>query len=327
MDDNSLTTLPHIDNAAAGQLIRQGIRALPQLLHALHTNSNTSSSSSRSSKSSSSMGRVEVTGILSNLLGGSGPAQEVVKVADRLHSIDVYWRQPRMIAGSNEGQHANGPLGVSDQQQQRGVDADRWLLEVDLFRSGSGLDHSSSSSSKGTAPRVYAPLFPKVKQEGWWVIVGHRPSLELLALKRVSFGGKTTVKMNFPAYTNSGSELHTVTLFLISDCYMGLDQQYDVVLSESGATAAARAEAAVAASVRSEWVGGTGSGDAAEAAVTAVDRPLGGNDVSNGEGGATASRRAKRQQQLAARQQHAAEAGDAASMTGGAEWEDEPACG
>jgi hypothetical protein len=162
---------------------------------------------------------------------------------------------------------------------------------------------------------VYAPQFPKVKEEGWWLVVGHRDSLELLAMKRVSFGGKSSVKLSLPKFTASGTELHTVTLFCLSDCYLGLDQQYDVVLDPTAAAGDARAAAAAAA--RSSWLGGSSGSDGSTA-------------MSAG------ARRARRQQQMAARQQH--EAADVGvgdgndswgqhQQTNGQEWEDEPSCG
>lgn len=262
MDDNSLTTLPHIDNSAAQQLARQGIHALPQLLHALHTSSSSSTQKQTNSNSSSSkMTRMDVTGILSNILGGTGRAQEAIKVADRLPIVDVSCKRPHMVVASPSAAAAarDKADGLFDKQQQQGDGENRWHLDVELSRRGSGAGLRGSSSSKGSAPRVYAPLFPKVKEEGWWLVVGHRPSLELLAMKRVSFGGKTTLKLNFPAYTSSGTEVHSVTVFLISDCYMGLDQQYNVVLNETAAAAAARTEAAAAARAKAAWLGGASS--------------------------------------------------------------------
>jgi hypothetical protein len=178
---------------------------------------------------------------------------------------------------------------------------------------------------------VYAPQFPKVKEEGWWLVVGHRDSLELLAMKRVSFGGKSSVKLSLPKFTASGTELHTVTLFCLSDCYLGLDQQYDVVLDPTAAAGDARAAAAAAA--RSSWLGGSSGSDGSTAmSAGAAAAATGGSSISDAAG----ARRARRQQQMAARQQH--EAADVGvgdgddswgqhQQTNGQEWEDEPSCG
>lgn len=347
MDSNSLTTLPHIEHSTAQQLAARGIRALPQLLHALQQQQQGQEGGSSSSRThwqqqQQGMGRSGVSSLLSSLLG-AGEAQEVLQVADRLPVVDVTWRKPHHIAAATQTDSA-AAVGDSQQPEQE-QDSSRWQLDVELVRHGDrgrgGSGKGAGFSGRSAAPRVYAPLFPKVKEEGWWLLVGHLPSLELLALKRVSFGGKVTVKLNFPGFTSSGSEVHTATVFLVSDCYLGLDQQYDVVLNETAAAAAARAEASLAS--KSTW-GGTGStaaaaesnsdgwGDDTDAACGAAAGADGGGSS------ALQARRARRQQMMASRQQHAA-AADVASGAGrggtadtgaagdeDAGWEDEPAC-
>jgi activating signal cointegrator complex subunit 3 len=186
----------------------------------------------------------------------------------------------------------------------------KWVLEVYLQRQRPSGGRSGSSSG-GVAPRVYAPHFPKVKEEGWWVVVGHGESLELLAMKRVSFGGKSSVKLIFPAFSSSGAELHTATLFCISDCYLGLDQQYDVILDPAAAARDDRVAAAAAA--RAGWLGGSSGSNGSAAAAAA----------GGGSSDAAAARRARRQQQMAARQQH--QAADGERQEDG-QWEDEPSC-
>jgi len=156
-----------------------------------------------------------VTGLLSNLLGGSGKAQEVLTVADRLPVLDVTVTSTRQ---QQQQQHREQPCAAAASASSP---EQKWHLEVELMRRSPGTaasPGSSSSSSKsrawgpkggsssssshhggaGPAPRVYAPLFPKVKEEGWWLVVGHMPSLELLAMKRVSFSGKTECEVELP---------------------------------------------------------------------------------------------------------------------------------
>jgi activating signal cointegrator complex subunit 3 len=309
MDANSLTTLPHIDDSIAQQLAaRAGITALPQLLHALQRQGG----STKGGSSSSSLGRAEAVKLLGSVLGPTD-AEEALKVADRMPIVDVTWRKQQQ----QPAKAAAGTDGDEHSQQQQEV---RWSLEVVLARRG-----GSGSGRASAAPRVVAPLFPKVKEEGWWLVVGHCASLELLALKRVSFGGKATVKLSFPGYTSAGHQVHTASLFLISDCYMGLDQQYEVPLDEAAAAAAARAQARL--SYRSGW--GAAGGASSNNAEASGDGWVDGSNTQLGQdgeaaGGAGLSRRARRQQQMAARQHHAA--GDANGCGDDAGWEDEPAC-
>lgn len=41
--------------------------------------------------------------------------------------------------------------------------------------------------NRATERKAYAPRFPKPKDEGWFLTLGHVDSIELLALKRVPF--------------------------------------------------------------------------------------------------------------------------------------------
>ncbi len=78
--------------------------------------------------------------------------------------------------------------------------------------------------------RAYAPRFPKTKDEGWWLVLGEVDSGELLALKRIgNIRGRTRSSLAFPAPDESCRKI--LTLYLMSDCYLGLDQQFDLSLN------------------------------------------------------------------------------------------------
>ena len=68
----------------------------------------------------------------------------------------------------------------------------------------------------------------QVKEEGWWLVLGDLDTHELLALKRISFADHTTARLTFPVINGAGREMVGVTLFFMSDSYLGLDQQYFV---------------------------------------------------------------------------------------------------
>ena len=76
--------------------------------------------------------------------------------------------------------------------------------------------------------KAVAPRFPKPKDEGWFVILGEIDTGELVALKRIGgIRSKSTLTLSFTA-PHSGC--HIYTLYLISDSYLGLDQQYPLPL-------------------------------------------------------------------------------------------------
>jgi activating signal cointegrator complex subunit 3 len=100
-------------------------------------------------------------------------------------------------------------------------------------------------------------LYPKIKQEGWWVVLGDREANELLALRRVAFGDETRVKLT---YEDDKREIHdankrVVVAFLVSDCYVGMDQETDVVFAASSSRhAGCSPESSLEAKEESFWL-------------------------------------------------------------------------
>lgn len=76
---------------------------------------------------------------------------------------------------------------------------------------------------------VSAPLFPAEKREGWWVVVGDTSTNTLYSLKRVNLHLKQKVSLEFLAPEEAGD--YNLTLFVMSDSYLGCDQEYSVPLS------------------------------------------------------------------------------------------------
>ena len=88
------------------------------------------------------------------------------------------------------------------------------------------LTHTHTQSD----PKAYAPKFPKTKDEGWWLVLGEVDSGELLALKRIGFiRGRTKSSLAFSAPDDPCRKIYS--LYLMSDCYLGLDQQFDLSLN------------------------------------------------------------------------------------------------
>jgi len=76
-------------------------------------------------------------------------------------------------------------------------------------------------------PSVHAPRFPKVKEEGWWLIVGDAKANSLLCIKRITLQLKAKVKLEFVA-PEAGE--YAYTLYLMSDSYLGCDQELELPL-------------------------------------------------------------------------------------------------
>ena len=68
---------------------------------------------------------------------------------------------------------------------------------------------------------VHAPFYPGQKIENWWLVVGDEKTRNLLAIKRVAIGRKLSLRLEY--IVPSPGE-HELTLYLMSDAYVGVDQ-------------------------------------------------------------------------------------------------------
>lgn len=132
--------------------------------------------------------------------------------------------------------------GLREESSWLEVHADQeYVLQVALRRINQGQQRRKQDS------KAQAPRFPKVKDEGWFVILGEVERRELLAVKRVGFvRNQTAVSVAFYTPERTGKCIYT--LFLMSDSYLGLDQQYDVHLSVTPASIAAQVNSEVSLS-------------------------------------------------------------------------------
>ncbi|XP_054270395.1 activating signal cointegrator 1 complex subunit 3 [Macrosteles quadrilineatus] len=92
--------------------------------------------------------------------------------------------------------------------------------------------------------RAHAPRFPKPKDEGWFLTLGHVDSVELLALKRVPPVHHSSNQM-IAFSTPDKPGRYMMTLYVFSDTYLGLDQQFDILLDLVPSTAVREPVAAV----------------------------------------------------------------------------------
>lgn len=120
------------------------------------------------------------------------------------------------------------PTAASDTRNEKNwvsVHADQeYVLQINLLRINTG-HQKRKQDSKAVSPR-----FPKAKDEGWFVVLGEVDKKELLALKRVGYiRTRSTVSVAFFTPEKTGRYIYTV--YLMSDSYLGMDQQYDIYLN------------------------------------------------------------------------------------------------
>jgi len=67
---------------------------------------------------------------------------------------------------------------------------------------------------------VHAPYFPSKKMENWWLVVGGAAN-SLLAIKKITLSRKLELRLEYIVPTPGSHEL---TLYFMSDSYVGVDQ-------------------------------------------------------------------------------------------------------
>ncbi|KJZ76611.1 hypothetical protein HIM_03947 [Hirsutella minnesotensis 3608] len=75
---------------------------------------------------------------------------------------------------------------------------------------------------------VHAPFYPNKKMENWWLVVGDDKTRNLLAIKRVTIGRELKVRLE---YTVPTAGEHSLKLFLMSDSYIGIDQERELTVT------------------------------------------------------------------------------------------------
>ncbi|XP_078037665.1 activating signal cointegrator 1 complex subunit obelus [Augochlora pura] len=85
--------------------------------------------------------------------------------------------------------------------------------------------------NKSNNLKVHCPMYQKGKDEGWFLVLGNTYDKELWALKRVSGinDQRKCHQLQFTTPSKLGST--AITLYLMSDSYIGLDQQYTVQIN------------------------------------------------------------------------------------------------
>ncbi|XP_047413665.1 activating signal cointegrator 1 complex subunit 3 isoform X2 [Sciurus carolinensis] len=130
-----------------------------------------------------------------------------------------------LVEGHNELSVSTLTADKRDDNRWIKLHADQeYVLQVSLQRVHFGF-HKGKQESSAVTPR-----FPKSKDEGWFLILGEVDKRELIALKRVGYVRNHHVA-SLSFFTPEIPGRYIFTLYLMSDCYLGLDQQYDIYLN------------------------------------------------------------------------------------------------
>ncbi|GBG84220.1 hypothetical protein CBR_g38192 [Chara braunii] len=136
----------------------------------------------------------------------SDEAKAALQAVGNFPRVDLRWawreKNPKPVAEEKTVEAEAGPS---------------LALEVHLRR---------RKASGSRSLRAYAPRFPKLKEEGWWLVFGDPTTGELHAIKRVSLIDRLSTRVTVSKATYERSE--GLVLYLVSDSYIGLDQEHQV---------------------------------------------------------------------------------------------------
>ncbi|RFU79696.1 hypothetical protein TARUN_2522 [Trichoderma arundinaceum] len=173
---------------------------------------------------------------------------EVVKVANDFGIKDIFDFMEAMNPEENaDYNNLVKRLGLSQKQLAQAaeftndkypdLELEHEVLEADEVRAGEpaylsikitrNIEEDDEHDST-----VHAPFYPAKKMENWWLVVGDDKTRNLLAIKRVTIGRELNVRLE---YTVPSPGEHNLKLFLMSDSYIGVDQEreFSVTAAES----------------------------------------------------------------------------------------------
>lgn len=148
------------------------------------------------------------------------------QIEDVFQSIDKYpvvgvTLSLKTLTGSNT--ELKGKKGSEAVREQRWIEVamdTEYTLTVNMKR----VNHNKEG-------RAFSPRFTKSKDEGWFLVLGSVEDNELLGLKRASvYKGRASTQHQVTFFTPEKAGRVVYTLYIMSDAYLGLDQQYDICL-------------------------------------------------------------------------------------------------
>ncbi|XP_054714411.1 activating signal cointegrator 1 complex subunit 3-like [Uloborus diversus] len=215
-DDNAILTLPHLDRYHLSQLrfndgsgnesVRSPVECLPLLIQIVRNRRELLALALRDD-----LDENQINEIYHTLMS--------LPIISLAASIKGWWND-------SDGEETR-PLkigkvcGPKPEGHWLKVHADQeYVLSVDLRR----LSRARSDR------KAIAPKFPKQKEEGWFLVLGSAETKELIAMKRLPFiSKKASHQLMF--YTPEKLGKLCYKLYLMSDSYLGLDQEYDICLN------------------------------------------------------------------------------------------------
>lgn len=125
-------------------------------------------------------------------------------------------KQLREAAGFTNAKYPNIDLDIELEDPENVTAGSPSYIKVKITRD---VDEDDESADVDTT--VHAPFYPVKKMENWWLVVGEESTKTLLAIKRITIGKSLNLRLEYTVPTPGE---HDLKLFLMSDSYVGVDQ-------------------------------------------------------------------------------------------------------
>ncbi|XP_060815776.1 activating signal cointegrator 1 complex subunit 3 [Bombus pascuorum] len=198
IDEFAITTLPHV-NSEHIQLFSALSSCLPKLCFIMRNKYN----------------------ILVEVLGKDFQEEQIFQIHQVMREMPMLHIELSIEMHDEEQRNQKFISLKTDNSDHINISKDQdYILNITMKR-----------KNKSNNLKAHCPLFQKGKDEGWFLVLGNTSNLELLALKRASGINEQRkhYQLQFTAPSNLGQT--TLVFYLISDCYIGLDQEYNIKLN------------------------------------------------------------------------------------------------
>lgn len=216
--DSSLMILPHIGATEAADLEKLGYSCLPELADGVQCSETAAKAA------------------VQRVLGSGIKSKEAMDVCRRVPMVQPTYTLHGKREAKSPDDVVNGKDGGNDEIEVhvrianvREETKPKHLKQAYCPRYAY-INHNCFflehvSLGKHSVCHMSSCRFPKAKEDGWWLVIGDVSNGELIALKRLAFSRTATAKLTVPR----ASLEFECKLFLISDTYIGIDQELQLV--------------------------------------------------------------------------------------------------
>lgn len=212
LHDSDLLSMPHIETEHLSRFYNNKVRidCLPRLIDFLEKNN--------------------YEKVIENIVGDlldRNQIRDIYQVASSLPQIEI---RMHLSGDSFPNQTSVTRIQIDsmrDQKIYQLYEEEDYVINMEIMR----LNKSKRQQ------KAYAPKYPKPKDENWILVLGlnsaNESTNELIALKRINnFKMKQNSNISFRTpkreEITSDKKLYELTLFFMSDVYIGLDQQFEI---------------------------------------------------------------------------------------------------